>query len=207
MAVGADVYASGAPRSRDLSFSLARGIVSGLRLLNGLSYLQTDAAINSGNSGGPLVTAAGEAAAIVSFKLVGASIEGLAFGVPLGAGLNALGVASAEGFTSPELASAGAASTGAARKLVVDKADALPELGSAQPQVRDTRVQGVGGRKTSPIVKRSLFVWGGTAALTGLALVVGVAASGVDDAQGLRNAGLIATGVGGVLLGIAFALP
>jgi S1-C subfamily serine protease len=211
VAVGADVYAVGAPASRDLSFSLARGIVSGVRLLNELQYLQTDAAINSGNSGGPLVTADGEAAAIVSFKLVGHAVEGLAFGVPLGAGLKALGVATAEGFTSPELASAGAAKPRAARKLFVDYEDAVPELdGSAKPH--DTSVKGVGRRKTSPLAKGVLFALGGTTLVTGVALIstsllVASSESGRDASKGMGSLGLGMTAVGGVLVGVGFALP
>jgi S1-C subfamily serine protease len=204
--LGADVYAVGAPTSRELSFSLARGIVSGVRLLNGLQYLQTDAAINSGNSGGPLVTAAGEAAAIVSFKLVGASIEGVAFGVPLGAGLNALGVASAEGFTSPELASAGAVAPRAARKLLVDQADPAPGLGSAP--VHDTHVQGVSSsRTTSPIVKRYVFGFAGAALVPGLLVLTTSYATNNTDHPALTKAGWALTGIGAVLLGIGFVLP
>ena len=119
VSIGADVYAVGSPASRDLSFSLARGIVSGVRLLDGVQYLQTDAAVNRGNSGGPLVTASGEAAAIVGYKLVGASVEGLAFGVPLGPGLNAIGVTLGNAFTSPELASASAVRLAAPRGCFV----------------------------------------------------------------------------------------
>jgi len=208
--VGADVYAIGSPASRDLSFSLARGIVSGVRLLQGLQYLQTDAAVNSGNSGGPLVTGSGEAAAIVSFKLVGASVEGVAFGVPLGPGLNALGVVVGNGFTSPELASAGAAPAPPAPQLFVDTPDPLPTLASP-PAPRSTHVQGVGARRTSPAVKRAFYVWGGTALITGLTLFLGVtlAGSAGNDETGhkLKNIGLGTSAVGGVLLGIGFALP
>lgn len=218
MAVGADVYAIGSPASRDLSFSLARGIVSGVRLLSGVQYLQTDAAVSSGNSGGPLVTATGQAAAIVSFKLVGAAVEGIAFGVPLGAGLSALSVTPAETFTSPELLSAGAAPTAARRQLVVDQPDAQPELAAAPPAVHDTSVQGVGGRKTSPQVKRALFIWGGTAVVTGLTLVLTAAllksasqdsgsTAGDSGITLYRNLGWGTTAVGGVLLGVGFALP
>jgi serine protease Do len=214
MSVGADVYAVGSPASRDLSFSLARGIVSGVRLLDGVQYLQTDAAVNRGNSGGPLVTASGEAAAIVSYKLVGASVEGLAFGVPLGAGLNAIGVSLGNAFTSPELVSASAVTAGPPAKLFEDRSDPQPELGPT-PGPRDTRVQGVGGRKTSPEVKRGLFVWGGTALVTGLTMVLTSAMLNSSSdypettsmSNSFRNIGWGTTVVGGVLLGVGFALP
>jgi serine protease Do len=217
VSVGSDVYAIGSPASRDLSFSLARGIVSGVRLLDGVQYLQTDAAVNRGNSGGPLVTASGEAAAIVSYKLVGTSVEGIAFGVPLGPGLNALGVNLGNAFTSPELVSAGAVAAGPAPKLFVDASDAQPDLGAPTGQ-RDTRVQGVGGRNTNPEVKRALYMWGGTAVLTGLSLVLTAVLlesstnrdgynSANDSLKTYRNIGWGTTIVGGALVGVGFALP
>lgn len=215
--VGSDVYAIGSPASRDLSFSLARGIVSGVRLLDGVQYLQTDAAVNRGNSGGPLVTASGDAAAIVSYKLVGASVEGIAFGVPLGPGLNAIGVNLGNAFTSPELASASPVAAAPASKLFEDRTDPMPELGPP-PGPRDTHVQGVGGRKTNPQVKRALYMWGGTAVLTGLSLVLTAVLlesstnhdgfnNANDSLKTYRNIGWGTTIVGGVLVGVAFALP
>lgn len=215
--VGSDVYAIGSPASRELSFSLARGIVSGVRLLDGVQYLQTDAAVNRGNSGGPLVTASGEAAAIVSYKLVGASVEGIAFGVPLGPGLNAIGVSLGNAFTSPELASASAVAAASTPKSFQDNADPVPSLGPP-PGPRDTHVQGVGGRRTNPQVKRALYMWGGTAVLTGLSLVLTAVLlesstnrdgfNGPNDTlKTYRNIGWGTTIVGGVLVGVGFALP
>jgi hypothetical protein len=214
VAVGADVYAVGSPASRDLSFSLARGIVSGVRLLQGLQYLQTDAAVNSGNSGGPLVTASGEAAAIVSYKLVGVAVEGIAFGVPLAGGLDAIGVSLGNAFTSPELVSAGAVPE-QATKLFVDKADPVAELGPP-PGPRDTSVKGVGGRKTSPIVKRSLYTWGGsllamgaTFILVGIALEDSGAGAGSTSSNThfFRNFGIGSAIAGGAMIGVGLALP
>ena len=192
---------------------MARGIVSGVRLLQGLQYLQTDAAVNSGNSGGPLVTASGEAAAIVSYKLVGTSVEGIAFGVPLGAGLNALGVRLGNAFTSPELASASPVPSRPAGKLFEDHPDAQPELGPP-PGPHDTHVQGVGGRKTSSDVKRGLVVTGGSLVGTGLTMVLmAVLLSSPENTSAhqalttFRNFGLGTAVVGGVLVGVGFALP
>ena len=50
---GTSVAAFGHPK--DLSFSASRGIVSKYRFFNGKDVIQTDTAINSGNSGGPLI--------------------------------------------------------------------------------------------------------------------------------------------------------
>ncbi len=82
--VGTPVYAIGTPIKTDLASSVAQGIVSAYRRKDGVPYLQTDAGINQGNSGGPLVDAAGRIVAIVSSKFIARGVEGLAFGVPIG---------------------------------------------------------------------------------------------------------------------------
>lgn len=52
-----NVLALGFPQMFHLgdSETITRGIVSALRQINGIGYVQTDAALNSGNSGGPLI--------------------------------------------------------------------------------------------------------------------------------------------------------
>lgn len=90
--VGSEVYAAGAPSSRDLAFSLTRGIVSGSPQLDGETYLQTDASVSPGSSGGPLVNKEGRVDAVVSWKVVGDAAEGIAFGVPMQRALDALGI-------------------------------------------------------------------------------------------------------------------
>ena len=49
--------------------SVTRGIVSSKRTHNGLKYLQTDAAVNPGNSGGPLLNSRGEVVGIVTLRV------------------------------------------------------------------------------------------------------------------------------------------
>lgn len=76
-----------------LSFSLTTGNISGVNreiTTEGsiLNMLQTDAAINSGNSGGPLFNAKGEVIGITTAKYSGttssgASIEGISFAIPM----------------------------------------------------------------------------------------------------------------------------
>ena len=73
--VGDPVDAIGAAKG---SLSLTRGIVSGYRTVDGLEYLQTDAAINSGNSGGPLVADDGTVVGVVVSRLSDAEGIGLA---------------------------------------------------------------------------------------------------------------------------------
>lgn len=102
ISVGDDVFAVGSPLGKALSYSLTRGIVSGKRRIEGVDHLQTDASINRGNSGGPLVDRTGRLAGIVTWKLAGDSVEGIAFGVPVEAVMRTLGIAPGER-TSEEL--------------------------------------------------------------------------------------------------------
>ena len=68
---------------RIFSQTISRGIISGLRSLEGDAQLiQTDASINGGNSGGALVDKNGKVLGVVSAKLTGPGIEGVAFGIP-----------------------------------------------------------------------------------------------------------------------------
>lgn len=91
--VGDDVFAIGTPVSEALNHSVTRGIVSGVRRRGAISLVQTDAAVNPGNSGGPLVHAgSGAALAIVTLKIVSEDVEGVAFGVNLTDALRVLGV-------------------------------------------------------------------------------------------------------------------
>ncbi len=87
--VGDWALAIGNPGAGDLSFnsSLTRGTISGLnRSLGGsqklVKYIQTDAAINSGNSGGALLNMYGQVIGINSLKLVPTNYEGMGFAIP-----------------------------------------------------------------------------------------------------------------------------
>lgn len=79
--LGAAVAVIGYPYIRDneavLSFN--KGSVSSTRVrFNGKSYYQTDAAVNQGNSGGPLLNVNGEAVGIITLKEVNAENVGFA---------------------------------------------------------------------------------------------------------------------------------
>jgi len=90
--VGSEVYVVGTPLTEQLANTVTRGIVSGVRLEHGVTLIQTDAAVNPGNSGGPILDArSGKAYAIVKFKLVGPA-EGLGFGVAVADALRILGI-------------------------------------------------------------------------------------------------------------------
>ncbi len=66
--VGQDVIAIGYPLPDILGeeLSMSRGIVSSLRHIGNYNYVQTDAALNPGNSGGPLLNLRGEVIGVSS---------------------------------------------------------------------------------------------------------------------------------------------
>lgn len=82
--VGKPVVAIGTPLSFSLRNSASKGIISGInRSADGeYRYIQSDAAINGGNSGGPLVDMSGRVIGINSVKYVGFGVEGLSFSIP-----------------------------------------------------------------------------------------------------------------------------
>ena len=92
LAVGEGCIAIGNPLG-ELTFTMTGGYVSALpREINisgkPISMFQTDAAINAGNSGGPLFDMAGNVIGITSAKISGitgsgASIEGVGFAIPI----------------------------------------------------------------------------------------------------------------------------
>ncbi len=93
--VGDTAFAVGAPLDSAYSWTVTRGIISGkdrmveVSLSNSntsdyvMKVLQTDAAINSGNSGGPLCNANGEVIGITSLKLISDGVEGMGFAIPI----------------------------------------------------------------------------------------------------------------------------
>ncbi len=86
--VGDDVLAIGNPLGLKLAGSVTHGIVSALNrslTVDGTTYnlIQTDAAINSGNSGGALVNNKGEVIGINSVKVASDGVEGLGFAIPI----------------------------------------------------------------------------------------------------------------------------
>lgn len=71
-------------RNTTLEPTLTTGVVSARRTLNsGVEAIQTDAAINSGNSGGPMYNADGEVVGIATFKPTDLDVEEVAFGLPV----------------------------------------------------------------------------------------------------------------------------
>lgn len=90
--IGDTVFTVGSPLGSEYMGTVTKGILSGTNRqvsvsTNSGSYimdvLQTDAAINSGNSGGPLVNINGEVIGITSMKLVESGVEGMGFALPI----------------------------------------------------------------------------------------------------------------------------
>lgn len=76
VSLGASLIAIGHPKG--LLFSVTRGIVSGIRDIESVRYLQTDAPINPGNSGGPIMIN-GQVVGVADWKR--ADSEGLGFAI------------------------------------------------------------------------------------------------------------------------------
>lgn len=94
--LGDTLFTIGAPLdSESYSWTVTRGILSGKDRLvevntSDTSYddwvmrvLQTDAAINSGNSGGPIANSNGQVIGITNMKLASTGIEGMGFAIPI----------------------------------------------------------------------------------------------------------------------------
>jgi len=93
--VGDTTFTVGAPLDNAYSWTVTRGIISGKERLvevavNGanqpdyvMNVLQTDAAVNSGNSGGPLCDSNGEVIGVISAKISSTGVEGMGFAIPI----------------------------------------------------------------------------------------------------------------------------
>ncbi len=90
--VGETVYAIGTPGSAQFAWTTTKGIISykdrDVKIYNEdgslskkLRLLQTDAKVNPGNSGGPLVNTKGEVVGVVSMKLA-EGFDGIGFAIP-----------------------------------------------------------------------------------------------------------------------------
>ena len=89
--VGEFVMAVGRPLGLDTT--VTQGIVSAVNReveSDGTKYtcIQTDAAINSGNSGGALVNSEGKVIGINTLKLSGSGVEGIGFAIPINSTLD-----------------------------------------------------------------------------------------------------------------------
>ena len=93
--VGDTTFTVGAPLDNVYSWTVTRGIISGKERLVEVSLsnsgssdyvmnvLQTDAAVNSGNSGGPLCNSNGDVVGVISAKISSTGVEGMGFAIPI----------------------------------------------------------------------------------------------------------------------------
>ena len=80
MKTGDDIYAIGAPKG--MAYTLTKGGVSAKeRVVGNQSYIQIDAAINEGNSGGPLLNDAGQVLGMNTLKMLDS--EGIGLAIPI----------------------------------------------------------------------------------------------------------------------------
>lgn len=91
--LGDTVFTIGSPLGYEYRGTVTDGILSGKDRLVTVSLsgtndwvmkvLQTNAAVNPGNSGGPLVNASGEVIGVISLKLVQTEVENMGFAIPI----------------------------------------------------------------------------------------------------------------------------
>lgn len=88
LVVGQTIYAVGNPLG-ELTYTMTSGIVSALdRMITTdenitVNMFQIDAAVNNGNSGGPVYNAYGQVVGIVTAKFSDGGMEGLGFAIPI----------------------------------------------------------------------------------------------------------------------------
>jgi serine protease Do len=80
---GEEVFALGSPLGKVLSGTLTRGVLSARRVIEGVSFLQSDVAVNPGNSGGPLIDGQGRVVGIAQIGGSEGGLQGLGLFVPI----------------------------------------------------------------------------------------------------------------------------
>ena len=81
--LGTEVLTIGTPAELELGQSIAKGIISGNRMIDERFYIQSDISISPGNSGGPLLNSKGEILGIIQRKISGGGVEGIGFAAPI----------------------------------------------------------------------------------------------------------------------------
>ena len=83
---GETVFAIGTPMETRLQGTLTRGVISASRSLAGYRFIQSDAAVNPGNSGGPLLDESGRVVAMTVSRYASSpeeGVQGLNFFIPI----------------------------------------------------------------------------------------------------------------------------
>ena len=111
LTVGDKAYAIGNPLGLELRGTLTDGIISAINRdvdVDGvtMTLIQTNAALNSGNSGGPLINEYGQVVGINTIKMVSSyaddTIEGLGFAIPSGTVAHIVNCLISTGEVTPE---------------------------------------------------------------------------------------------------------
>ena len=90
--LGEAVYAIGTPLDGELQNTVTRGVVSARRSIGGMGFIQSDAQVTHGDSGGPLLDANGAVVGLTDFGVDPAKGGGLNFFIPIDDALKTLGV-------------------------------------------------------------------------------------------------------------------
>lgn len=80
---GQNVYALGSPISLSMKNTITSGVLSGFRE----NFIQTNAQIYPGNSGGPLINDNGEVIGVMTMKMISSEFDGPGFAIPIGVAL------------------------------------------------------------------------------------------------------------------------
>ena len=112
--VGEGIIAIGNPMSAEFAGTVTHGIISAKNRLvqvgsGAFEYIQIDAAINGGNSGGPLFNMKGEVIGINSAKIAQSGIEGIAFSIPINVLMQKIGTDTETRYQTNEPVSIGVA--------------------------------------------------------------------------------------------------
>jgi len=83
--LGQQVLVLGYPLGNE-NVSVTSGLVSAIEFDYGtnITWVQTDSAVNPGNSGGPMLNLQGRVIGVVSAKMVGVAVEGIGFAISVG---------------------------------------------------------------------------------------------------------------------------
>ena len=112
MVVGDTVYAIGNPLGYELRGTMTDGIISAINrdvAVSGggtMTLIQTNAALNNGNSGGPLINQYGQVIGVNVIKMksnyINGSVEGLGFAIPISANAHKINEIIETGETCPD---------------------------------------------------------------------------------------------------------
>ena len=151
--VGESVMALGNPIGMD--FTVTAGIVSAInrevQASNNSSYvaIQTDAAINSGNSGGSWVNSRGEVIGINTLKISGNGVEGIGFAIPISSTLDVIEqLKDHQNVTRPFIGISGEAISSEVAELY-----SLPKGVSVKSVIKDSPAEKAGIKKGDIIIK------------------------------------------------------